>query len=298
MAVTYARAAEFYFDTGRPEIAVSYAERAVEIRRACYGHDSGYVAEALNVLGLAYLSVGKAVPARECGESAVRIHLQTSGPRHLSTARSYNILGVSYLMAGEESRAAEALRKALEIYRALHPDNSEASEVLYHLGCALENSDPQSAEQAYEEAIGIKAQRKELGTARAIAMVGTLLEFIGRSGEMDRALERGEAAIAAIQAESDSCTPPEFGAVEALLTRYRAGLPPVEVTVKEYYQPYSFRVPATRRIGFGVGSDSVAADVPNPKEGPDVTIADSTSRRSNVFRFLHKLFSGLRRSHS
>lgn len=267
--------AVFYGMSGSTEIALAYAERAMEIfkRRALETDQAGC---AFMTLGALYAQRGDAEAAMVHSRESVRIMIRLYGPEHHATGSGYHSLGVTQTFLGDHAGAEESFREALRIRKAVRPpDHEELCETLYGLGKAVEASDPEATERYVEEALRIFTARAELGTRAAIRMLRYLVGLIAGRGDLDRAIRRAEAGITAIHAECESGGVSSLEKVEVLIASYREKLDPA---LHEAFTIHGTTRGALRHVRSIVQTPT--------RETPREDASDSRT----LFTWLHQLF--------
>ncbi|MEG3981009.1 tetratricopeptide repeat protein [Microcoleus sp. T3B2] len=139
----------------------------------------------LHQLGVAYLSQGKPVKAREYLEKALEL---TKGAENLSLrAEVYNELGKSYKQEGQFSTAMSEYQASLEISRTLGNRRGEAN-ALYYLGNVCQDlRDWQQATVFYQQGLEIAQEIGDIySQASTYPQLGWVAQQMGNLTEAER----------------------------------------------------------------------------------------------------------------
>ena len=184
-------------EVARMEMAAGDFDAAIgELRTALAlrersGEPPAESADALTLLGAAYLYSGRAAEGLPYLRQAYELRRQALGELHPDVAAAANNLGATALVTGDYATAVDLLRNALEIKkRLLGPDNIELANTTNNLGEALRLAGRfDEAEPLYQEAL--RLQRRAFGDEHP--NVGNVLDGLGAL-ENDRG--RPQAALA------------------------------------------------------------------------------------------------------
>ncbi len=124
------------------ELAVSYHEKALVIRKKIYGEEHADVAASYNNLGAVYHDQGQYNKAKENYDKGLFINKTINGEIHADVAASYNNLGLVYVNLGQYNVGKEYHEKGLvirkKIYGEEHADVAKSynnlGDVYRHLG--------------------------------------------------------------------------------------------------------------------------------------------------------------------
>lgn len=133
---------------GDYDLALKYAQTAVNSLLSQERPDEILLATAYNNLGLVYLSQCNSDKAIEYHNKALNIRLRILNREHPLVATTYNNLGVAYSQQGNYAKAIDFYNKALDIQlRVMSPENSDVAKTYNNLGTVY------SAQGAYAKAI-------------------------------------------------------------------------------------------------------------------------------------------------
>ncbi|CAF1456869.1 unnamed protein product [Adineta steineri] len=108
---------------GDYEKAISYHEKALEIRKKTLPSDHHSLATSYNNIGSVYDHMGEYSKALSYYEKDLEICQKTLPLNHPDLATSYNNIGMVYTKMGEYSKALSSHEKALEIFERTLPSN-------------------------------------------------------------------------------------------------------------------------------------------------------------------------------
>jgi tetratricopeptide (TPR) repeat protein len=122
-ALSYHHIAWAKYGKGEYKEALSYYEKALEIRQQSLPPNHVDLAKSYNCIGNVYYSMGQYSKAFSSHEKALEIRQQSLPPNHLDLAKSYSNIGGVYDSMGEYSKALSYYEKALEIQQQSLPSN-------------------------------------------------------------------------------------------------------------------------------------------------------------------------------
>ncbi|CAF5001735.1 unnamed protein product, partial [Rotaria sp. Silwood1] len=111
------------YHQGQYKEAVSFCEKALEIKRKTLPEDHSSLANTYNNIGLAYNNMGNYSKALEFYEKGHKIYEKSLPPNHPDLATSYNNIGAAYKNMGNYSKALEFYDKAHQIFEKTLPPN-------------------------------------------------------------------------------------------------------------------------------------------------------------------------------
>jgi len=112
--------------------------------------------DVLNLLGFAWLNIGRNDLALQYLQKSIALYLRDLGENHAKTATCYNNLGLAYWNSGNEATAIEFLQKALYIRQQLYgKKHEEIASAYLNLGLVHSTYEPEKALSYYQEALGI-----------------------------------------------------------------------------------------------------------------------------------------------
>lgn len=117
--MNYANISITYNELGRPEDALKYALKALEMEKVAYGENSLDVAYSYNNLAYIYLDLNEIDKALEYGKLAVNILLKNNGEKDGDTATALDTLGQIWRIKGDEEMALKNISRALKIRREI-----------------------------------------------------------------------------------------------------------------------------------------------------------------------------------
>lgn len=117
--------------TGNYEEAISYLQRAYDIRLSYFGEDSQEIAASLNDLGFV---ITRSDPdlALVNYEKALRIYKKTLGANHQRVAQSLLNAAIIYLQQEFHGDAVNNLNEALKIWQDLYPEGHPNEGIIYY----------------------------------------------------------------------------------------------------------------------------------------------------------------------
>jgi tetratricopeptide (TPR) repeat protein len=147
-------------DKGEYKEALSYYEKALEIRQQSLPPNHPNLAASYNNIGTVYKNMGEYSKALSYYEKALEIRQRSLPPNHPDLASSYNNIGNVYYSMGEYSKALSFHERTLGIQQQLlppnHPDLASSynniGNVYYSMG------EYSKALSSHEKALGIRKQ--------------------------------------------------------------------------------------------------------------------------------------------
>jgi eukaryotic-like serine/threonine-protein kinase len=117
-------------------------------------------AELHHTIGTTYLSLGQHGPAQTHFRAALNAYRGLYGERHPEVAEALYYLGASTYASGDLTAANALFRQALEIFRAVDPNNTNIPYLLADLAGSLSGAgETVAAEQAAREGLQLARQR-------------------------------------------------------------------------------------------------------------------------------------------
>ncbi len=177
--------------------ALSYQQKAVNIRLKLYGEEHGNVAWSYNNLGCVYLDIGLHEQAKEFHEKALDIRIKLYSEEHGDVAGSYNNLGIVCRTIGQHDQAKEFFEKALNIRLKLYgEEHGDVATSYNNLGCVCSDLGQHDQAKEFQEkalTIRIKLYGEEHGdVAGSYYNLGNVCRNIGKH---DQAKEFHEKAL-------------------------------------------------------------------------------------------------------
>jgi len=184
-------------ESGDPQAAIEYHERALELTRSHHGESSPAMATALENLAISQKHVGDLESAERTQERVLEIRLDVLGPDHPAVAYAYTNLASAAMTEGKWARGLELQRKAIDILaRTVGPKHEINVAPMSNVAIALiQLGRPEEAIATMEKALGI-AEATIGGDHPAAAVArGTLGDALVSAGKTREANEQLEQAL-------------------------------------------------------------------------------------------------------
>src|SRR6266508_275806 len=200
-------------DADKLDEALTFAERALEIRERLLGTEHPDVAASIDNLASIYTGNAEYVKAEPLYRRALAIREKALGKDHPETAKSLNNLAEVYRIQGKYLEAEPLYKRALEIQeKALGKDHLEIAESLNNLGALYYSQGKYvETEPLFRRAFDIR--EKALGkdhsdTAQSLANLAVLYSEQGKVVEAEplykRALDIYEKALGKDHQDTDT----------------------------------------------------------------------------------------------
>lgn len=221
----YLDAAHIYSSVGRPEVALPYITRSLDIRRAHYGRASAADPSTLDLLAGIQAQLGNWTEAKRASDSAVSVATAVFGPEHSRTARACYTAACVRLATNDFDAAAPLLLQALDIHRKeFGRDHVGVSSILRALAECYATHDPRTAERYLEELVEVYTDRRELGWRRSVDDLVRLVMLIEEAGDLGNAVARGEELLARVRSEPEDGADRDAEPLEQLIVALRQRL--------------------------------------------------------------------------
>lgn len=171
------------------QAALEYYKASAQIHQVHPHHPLG-LAQVLNNMGLALMSLGSWMEAEQAFERALSIFRQLN--EQVEIARALNNLGRLYRERGESEKALNQLQEALERFRKLGDEYGQAS-VLNTLGALnRQRGEWEDARQCYEASLQLCWKVSDhVGIAHALNNMGELHRTVGNFDEALKFYQEG-----------------------------------------------------------------------------------------------------------
>jgi tetratricopeptide (TPR) repeat protein len=183
------KAANYVFDRGQYQQALTLREQALAGFRRVFGEDHPDILSAMNNLAEARASVGDLHGAQDLHEQALASFRRVLGDDHLDTLRSTNNLAEARRALGDVHGAHDLHQQTLAGRRRVlgedHPDTLGSMNNLAGIRCDLGNL--KGARDLYEQALA--GFRRVLGddNPRTLVLMDNLAGTLARLGDLDGA---------------------------------------------------------------------------------------------------------------
>ncbi len=184
-------------DRGRHREALSYYEKALEIRQRTLHSNHPLLANCYNNIGTVYANMSEYPKALSSYEKALEIYQKTHPENHSNVAGSYNNIASVYDMMGEYSKALSYYERVLEISQNTLPANHPDFAISYNnIGVVYKNIGEYSKALSFHEK-ALEIQQKALPANHphlgiSYYQVGSVYNDIG---EYSKALSYHEKAL-------------------------------------------------------------------------------------------------------
>jgi tetratricopeptide (TPR) repeat protein len=139
-------------DQGDYEKALSFYEKALEIRQKTLPPNHPSLATSYNNIGLVYQNMEEYSKAFSFYEKTREIFEKTLPPNHRMLATSYNNIGAVYVHTGEYSKAVSFYEKTREIFEKTLPPNHPSLATSYNnIGLVYQNMGEYSKALSFHE---------------------------------------------------------------------------------------------------------------------------------------------------
>ncbi|XP_078345544.1 uncharacterized protein LOC144631047 [Oculina patagonica] len=178
------------------ELAVSYHEKALVIRKKIYGEEHADVAATYNNLGAVYHDLGQYNEAKEFYDKGLVIRKKICGEKHADVAASYNNLGNVYRDFAQYNEAKENYDKGLVINKTINgEEHADVAASYNNLGLVYVNLGQYNAGKEYHEK-GLVIRKKIYGeehadVATSYNNLGDVYRHLGLYNEGKEFLEKG-----------------------------------------------------------------------------------------------------------
>mgnify|MGYP001312290202 CR=1 FL=1 len=152
-----------YLAIGDLAAAEAHLRRALELRQAVFGEDSGRTLSCMCNLGHLYLDLGRYAEAERLLEASLAGERRILGPEHIVTLATASKLALLYDRQGRLAEADALCRQTLDSrISLLGPEHPHALASITHLaGLRMQQGEPDAAAAVYEQVLD--AQRRVQG---------------------------------------------------------------------------------------------------------------------------------------
>jgi tetratricopeptide (TPR) repeat protein len=184
-------------DQGKYTEAITYFEKALEIKQKTLPANDPSLATSYNNIGEVYRNMGEYSKALSYYEKALEIRQKTLPPNHPDLANSYSCIGSVYYDMGEYSKALSYYEKALEIYQKTLPANHPDLATSYvNIGLVYDNMGEYSkALSYYEKALEIRQKTLPANHPHLATSYSNIGSVYYNMGEYSKALSYYEKAL-------------------------------------------------------------------------------------------------------